>query len=93
MNVGRQAKHTIIFNRVRKTRPMDPSPIATEKNTSQFTPRTLSRETRKEIFQTSKGHLRRPVNYVNYSRGDHNIITHYPRGELYDEFLSQMADY
>ena len=50
MNVGRQAKHTIIFNHVRKTRPMDPSPIATEKNTSQFTPRTLSREMRKEIF-------------------------------------------
>ena len=30
---------------------------------------------------------------MNYTRGDHNIITGHPRAELYAEFLSQLADY
>lgn len=61
--------------------------------TRPLSPKTLSKQTYLEIFNSYKQSMRKPLNFINYSNEDYNVISNNITGELYNQFINKRLDY
>jgi hypothetical protein len=58
-------------------------------NTNLLSFETLKKTTFKDIFKTTNkeaNSLKKPLNYINYSKEDHNVINKLNKSEHYSDF-------
>ncbi len=61
--------------------------------TRPLSPKTLSKQTYLEIFNSSKQSMRKPLNFINYSNQDYNVISNNNPGDMYNPYFNKRLDY
>jgi len=60
-----------------------------------LSPQTLNKQTYLEIFKSRKESLKKPINFINYSNMNYNVISNNPVSDVsvYSGFLGKRVDY
>ncbi|CAI2369504.1 unnamed protein product [Moneuplotes crassus] len=62
-------------------------------NENKLSPDQLNRTTYIEIFSSNKSSMKKNLNYINYSKGEHDIITNKRLSSAYSSFRSDLHKY